>query len=453
MTNDRGGKTVGEAGTPRADEIRRWLPNARASVDARQRHLLLVALGYLVTRLVLIRELQSSGGKYSLDVYDYHAWALTMVRTHHLPTTASWQYPVGAALLFLLSNLVPAHFSTVFSLFMLACDLGITATLTALALREGRFRGVWFWLVLVLVLGPIVLDRFDFVPTLAVVAALAVMSPRGRNSLFGMLLGAGVLLKVWPVLGALACGTRQSLARTLAWCVATVVGVTAISAIFLGNTFGFISHQSVRGLETEAIVATPWFLREAFTQTPVPVHFSSGALEISGALASGLASWLRAVMFVLAAGLAVWWYAQMRHGRSISIARGRDAVFVATLWYIIVSPVLSPQYLIWLIGLGAICLCSPESVMKRPAAAIAIAVVMTRLMLGEPAQLYGGPSTASLHPTTAVALLFAARNVLLLLAACDAARLLLTRETRGRRAANGVPSPAEHAMRPLDAGG
>ena len=365
----------------------------------------------------------------------------------------SWQYPVGAALLFLLSNLVPAHFSTVFSLLMLACDLGITATLTAVAVRERRFRGVWFWLLLVLVLGPIVLDRFDFAPTLAVVAALAVMSPRGRQALFGMLLGAGVLLKVWPALGALACGTRQSLVRTLAWCVTTVVGVTAISAIFLGNTFGFVSNQSVRGLETEAIVATPWFLREAFTQTPISVHFSSGALEISGALASDLASWLRAVMFVLAAGLAVWWYAQTRRGRSISIARGRDAVFVATLWYIIVSPVLSPQYLIWLIGLGAICLCAPESVMKRPAAAIAIAVVMTRLMLGEPAQLYGGPSTASLHPTTAVALLFAARNVLLLLAACDAAWLLLIREPRGSRVTNGVPPPAEDANRPLGASG
>jgi hypothetical protein len=445
--------TGGEAGTPRADRIVSWLEDAGAAAQAPQRQLLLVALGYLVTRLVLIRELGASGGKYSLDVYDYHAWALTMVRMHHLPTGAGWQYPVGAALLFLLSNLVPGHFSTVLSLLMLGCDLGITVTLTAVAVRGGRFRGVWFWMVLVLVLGPIVLDRFDFAPTLAVVAALAVTSPRGRQARFGMLLGAGVLLKVWPVLGGLACGTRQSLARTLAWCVTTVVGVTAITAIFLGNTFGFISHESVRGLETEAIVATPWFLREAFTQTAIPVHFSSGALEVSGSLALDLASGLRATMFVLAAGLAVWWVAQTRHGRSVSIVRGRDTVFTATLWYIIVSPVLSPQYLIWLIGLGAICMCSPESLMRRPVGVIAITVVMTRFMLAEPSQLYGGPSTVSLDPTTAVALLFAARNVLLLLAAFDAAWLLLRRETRGRRVANGVPSPADHAIRPLDASG
>jgi len=403
-------------------------------------------LGYAVTRLVLIRELRVDGYVFSPDVSNYHAWALTMVHTHHLPTDPSYQYPVGAALLFLLSNLVPAHFSTVFSLLMLGCDLGITLTLTAVAVRAGRFRGVWFWLVLVPVLGPIVLDRFDLAPTLAVVGALAVMSPRGRQALFGMLLGAGVLLKVWPVLGALACGTRQSLARTMAWCVTTVVGVTAISAIFLSNTFGFISHQSARGLETETIVATPWFLREAFTQTAIPVHFPPvGTLEISGALASDLASALRAVLFVLAGGLAVWWFTQTRRGRSVSIARGRDAVFTATLWYIIASPVLSPQYMIWLIGLGAICLCSPESVMKRPLGVIAVAVLMTRLMLGQVTQLYGGPGTVSLHPTTGVALLLVARNVLLLLAAFDAARLLLAPEVRGGRAANGVLSPAEHA--------
>jgi hypothetical protein len=451
MTDDRDGMTVGEAGTPRANGIVRWLENARPAIQTTQRQLLLVALGYLVTRLVLIRELRVAGDKYSLDVYDYHAWALTMVRMHHLPTDAGWQYPVGAALLFLLSNLVPAQFSTVFSLLMFMCDLGITVTLTVVAVRGGRFRGVWLWLVLVPLLGPIVLDRFDLAPTLAVVAALAVMSPRGRQALFGMLLGAGVLLKVWPVLGGLACGTRHSLARTLAWCVTTAVVVTAISAIFLGNTFGFISNQSTRGLETEAIVGTPWFLREAFTQTAIPTHFSSGALEISGALASDLASGLRGVMFVLAAGLAFWWFAQTRHGRSVSIVRGRDTVFMATLWYIIVSPVLSPQYLIWLIGLGAICLCSPESVMKRPVEVIAVTVVMTRVMLEEPAQLYGGPATVSLHPTTAVALLFAARNVLLLLAAFDAACLLLRRETRGRRVVNGAQSPAEHATRTLDA--
>jgi hypothetical protein len=120
-------------------------------------------------------------------------------------------------------------------------------------------------------------------------------------------------------------------------------------------------------------------------------------------------------------------------------------VFTATLWYVIVSPVLSPQYLIWLIGLGAICLCSADSVMKRPVGIIAIAVLMTRVMLWQPWQLYGGPGTVSLHPTTGVALSLVARNILLLVAACDAARLLLAPKMQGGRAASGVPSWSEHA--------
>jgi hypothetical protein len=51
MTDDRDGMTVGEAGTPRANGIVRWLENARPAIQTTQRQLLLVALGYLVTRL------------------------------------------------------------------------------------------------------------------------------------------------------------------------------------------------------------------------------------------------------------------------------------------------------------------------------------------------------------------------------------------------------------------
>lgn len=453
MTDVSGNSTVGEARTPSVNGTARWLVRVQAETATPQRQVLLVMLGYLVTRLALIRELRVSGAVYQADVVYYHDWAQTIVNAHHLPTVASWQYPAGAALLFLLSNLVPGHFSTVFNLLMFVCDLGVTVTLTAAAVRGGRFRGVWLWLVLVVALGPIVIQRFDLAPTLSVVAALAVMSPRGRQVLFGTLLGAGVLLKVWPILGALACGTRLSLTRTLGWCVATVLVVTGVVSIFLGDTLGFISNQSGRGLETEALVATPWYVREAFTQTAIRTHFSSGALEISGSVASDLASVLRVVMFVLAAGLAYWWFAQTGRGRTLSVGRGRDAVFTATLWYMIVSPVLSPQYLIWLIGLGAICLCSPDTMMKRSVALMAIAVVLTRLMLGEVAQLYGGPGTVSLDPTTGAALLQVTRNALLLFAACDAARSLLARDTRARQAADVAPAPAERAIAPLDASG
>ena len=74
-----------------------------------------------------------------------------------------------------------------------------------------------------------------------------------------------------------------------------------------------------------------------------------------------------------------------------------------------------------------------------------IAVLMTRVMLWQPWQLYGGPGTVSLHPTTGVALSLVARNICLLLAACDAARLLLAPKRQGGEAAKGVPSSAEHA--------
>jgi hypothetical protein len=69
----------------------------------------------------------------------------------------------------------------------------------------------------------------------------------------------------------------------------------------------------------------------------------------------------------------------IRRGRQdlCDVALGRDAVFTATLLAIVTSPVLSPQFLIWMVGLSAIVLGSPGSRMRRPAIVVAAAVVLT----------------------------------------------------------------------------
>lgn len=381
-----------------------------------------IGIAWALTRLFLIEQLvwaYHSGFK--SDVWIYRSWSGWILRTGSLPTGPMWQYPVGAALIFLIPHLQLAHFGAIFSALMVLCDLGITCTLTVVGSRERCFRGCWAWLAMTMAFGPVIYMRFDLAASLAAVAALAVIWTKERQRLFGVLVGLGVLIKVWPVLALLASRTRRKLIRAAGFCAATVIAVIGVSSIFLGNTLGFISHQSVRGLEVEAVAATPWFAVDAFTHRPISIQTGSGCTELAGQLPFEVASALRVMMLVLALVIAGWWISRCRRG--LSATGARDAVFTAVLWYVIVSPVLSPQYMIWLMAVGALAICARASEMQRPVVLLIFAVALTRVTMSTPQQLYF--AQVVIHPTTRTALTLVARNVVLLLAAIDAARLLV----------------------------
>jgi Glycosyltransferase family 87 len=392
-----------------------------------RRQLTLIAVIWLVTRLALLQDLGWLGRTTSYeDVSVYRAWATQMVHTHQLPAGTSWQYPVGAALLFLLAELGPAHYDRTFCLLMLACDLGITATLATLSYRERRFQGVWAWLLATTAFGPIILLRFDLAPTLALVVGLAVLWDGRRVGLFGALIGVGVLVKVWPLLALVAARTWRELGRAVLWCAATVVIVTGAASIYFGDTFGFLSNQAGRGLEVDSVAASPWFLRDAFTGKPLPFRFASGATDLTGGGTGTVASVLHILMVLAALLIAGWWLTQMQAGRLASPELARDTVLTALLWYLVISPVLSPQYFIWVIGLGALLLCSPGSQMQRPLILLAVTLVLTRALMQSGPQLYATHRSGALTPTTITCLGLVARNIMLLLAAVEATRVTLT---------------------------
>jgi len=399
-----------------------------------QGQLLLIACTWLLTRLLLARDLGWLGSKTDYeDVSGYHTWAVGMLQTHQLPTGSTWQYPIGAALLFLLADVGPARYDATFCLLMFACDLGITTTLAAVGYRERRFRGVWIWLLLTTMFGHIMLLRFDLAPTLTIVVALAVLWTGRRLDVFGALIGAGVLLKVWPLLALVAARSWRELARAGLWCVATLVVVTGAASLYFGHMLAFVSNQAHRGLEVEAVAASPWFLRDAFTQTPLMFRYGSGATDIVGSTANAVASALRILMVLSAFVVAGWWVRRVRHGPPATAAQARDAVLVAVSWYLVMSPVLSPQYFIWLLGLGSLLSCSRETRMQRPLLLLAVAFGLTCILIQGAGQLYARKYTGALDPTTFTCLLLVTRNVLVLGATVDATRILVGRRAGAAR--------------------
>ncbi|MGN5377325.1 hypothetical protein ACQ4WX_05265 [Streptomyces lasalocidi] len=56
-----------------------------------------------------------------------------------------------------------------------------------------------------------------------------------------------------------------------------------------------------------------------------------------------------------------------------------DAAFAAVLVFVTTSRVISPQYMIWLLGLGALCLTSRSTVQRRPVLLVLAACFFTVL--------------------------------------------------------------------------
>ena len=109
----------------------------------------------------------------------------------------------------------------------------------------------------------------------------------------------------------------------------------------------------------------------------------------------------------------------------------RDFVFTVVLWLVVTSRVLSPQYMIWMLGLAAVVLTAGATRLKRPAWLVIGAAILTTSAYGSLGayasfyNIYGSP------------LIMIVRNAALLFAAIDAS-ISMYRLVRGPRAESSV---------------
>jgi hypothetical protein len=386
--------------------------SARMSWGREEKILIWVGV-WVLTRLSIVSQVGfwDVNGVELEDVNVFEMWSNAIATTHHLPIEESWQYPPGAAFLMLLPRIGGGDFGISFVVTMLVVDLIGLGLLARLAKRGGRDWGVWVWLLAMPLLFTLPVLRFDVVPTVIAIAALVVLQL--RPLWFGALAGLGATIKVWPIFVLFAEWDRGRLLRSIGAAVATITLVFLVAQIAFGDQIGFLTNQGNRGLQVEAIAATPWRLREAVTGTPTPIVQRFGTNEIGSDLGDAVGKALDIAAFLALFGAAVWWWARDR-----AIQRGRsdledpdlarDFVFTVVLLFVVTSRVLSPQFMIWLVGLSAVVLCSARTRLVRPAVMVLTAVALS-------AGIYGGP---------AFNLVF--RNLILLAALCDAAWTLVS---------------------------
>jgi hypothetical protein len=276
------------------------------------------------------------------------------------------EYPPGALPVFALPGLaepgrnqeVSVGFRRSFETLMWLCG---AAALAAMAVVMRRLRrttlNVWaalcFAAVAPLLLGSVVLSRYDLWPAAFVAAALAALVS-GRLRLGHALLGLGVTAKLYPVvlipLGVLFVWKRAGRREALT-CLGLVLGVAAgVFAPFVilspGGVWESLTVQLTRPLQVESLGSALLLVGHHVFGLGVTGETSHGSQNLAGSAAE----WLAVASTVLQAGVLIWIWAAFARGRGGAEALVRSTA-AALCAFIAFGKVLSPQFPIWLIAI------------------------------------------------------------------------------------------------------
>jgi Glycosyltransferase family 87 len=416
-----------------------------------------VVLCWFGTRLLLMLWATTalpwfSHGSVLGDVTIYRGWAKVLESGTYPVHDTQWQYPPAAALIFLVPQVfthLGVSYIIAFFFFALLADLAIFLLLLSHANRNAvadsadpHLTGVWAWVIGGFAIGPLVLMRYDVIVTAFAVGGLIApaRSVKARWSLRGALLGFGAMVKAWP--GALVLGLppRGPGRRAFGWAVGTAVVTTGVLSLCLTGAFSFLSGQSSRGIEVESVLASPFMVASWFGY-PVKVVHLYGSFQISGPGISAVSSFAE-LLTVVGVCIVLWWRLMRFRPRCWTPALMYDTAFTVLLVLVVTSRVLSPQYLIWLLGLACVVLTENGpmrrgTVMARPACLVIFCVLITQV---EFPLLFGEVMGAQFWGTMVVAV----RNLILVVACVQALRALWQAGAREPQAsAEDTSAPAD----------
>ncbi|GCE76836.1 hypothetical protein [Cellulomonas biazotea] len=372
--------------------------------------------------------------------------------------SGDWVYPAGAIVPMLAAAVGGtaggSGYAVAWSLLVTALDavaLGVLLHAPRLARPAGwagrghpheprTTAGAWWWIAFLALLGPIAMGRLDAVVAPVVVVALAVTLRHPRVS--SVLLTAAAWVKVAP--GALLLAVVVAARRPWRDVVlpAAVVCVVVVGAVLVGgggaHVASFLGEQEDRGLQVEAVGATPWVVAGPWSDA-VEVYLNQPIVtwEVRGPGTDGAADALGLLFFVglaACAALLVWRRRHLGAGfwsdavaQRELVVRGAMLLVLAT---IVFNKVGSPQYVGWLAPPVAVALALRLPGWRTTAWTVLGVAAATQVVFP-----WGYDGVVAAEPF--VSLVLAARNVALVVLLVLTARALLR--------------PPAHVPRPLDA--
>jgi len=364
-----------------------------------------VAIVFVSTRIALllltVREEEFVLPSVTNDVkYIYSQWFNVLSEGRFPQDDVMWQYPPAAALVMLAPALLPMGYVESFYWISFAFDV-LAFVVLALAGRSrlamapaGGWRtmldrrtqpwALWVWVLGVAIGGPIAYGRYDLIVTSVVVCGLVLLagrSPEGsrpgrRRGLGGALIGFGAMLKMWPALLLLVLGPTRKIWQAWMAAVATCAALLIAFYAWMPNALSFLSAQGGRGIEIESVGALPFHVA-IHHGWEGRVALNYGSMEYLGPYVQLVAT-LSLAASVFALFWLAYWRTTVRVWRSATAA---DAALVAVLLFVVTSRVISPQYMVWLVGLAAVCALHfgrrGDSVMGLPVALVLMATALS----------------------------------------------------------------------------
>ncbi|MFF4019125.1 glycosyltransferase 87 family protein [Streptomyces sp. NPDC001843] len=338
------------------------------------RRVLSLAVAWPVTRATMLWLLVHDSvpllgrGSVAREVWRlYFHWFGVLSRGAFPAHDTLWQYPPGAGAVLLAPGLLPGlTYFQAFVVLTLAADALIALALVRAGTRPGRsLRGAALWVGALPLLLHLPLARYDVqVTAFAVIALLTLPRSPRAGGVFAVL---GGLVKVWPALVLL--GVERGRATRSAWTWAAGAGVLAfgILAGLFDNPLAFLRQQGGRGIQIESLGGTALSLA-THAGWSGRSRYRYGAVELVGPHVSAVATACLALT-AIAFGLLVLWRVRARRWTE---STPYDTALCAVLLFTVTSRVISPQYMVWLLGLAAVCLTSRHTV-QRPVAALVVA--------------------------------------------------------------------------------
>ncbi|WP_405012947.1 glycosyltransferase 87 family protein [Kitasatospora sp. NBC_01539] len=335
---------------------------------------LLTLLGYWVcTRLIMVATLYSRRENVTGEVTNlYRRWAESLLDGSFPVGDVTWQYPPGAAAVILAPELVPGvDYVQGFVVVVAVVDLAVTAGLLAAARGEGRsLAGARVWVLGLPLLTFVPYGRYDVVVTFFAVAALLCL--QRRPWLGGAVAAVGALVKVWPAFAVFGAPRGRGAAGVVGGFAASAAALTVLAWALFDGPFDFLNSQGGRGVEFESLGGTVLLVWHFFGY-PGRIEYRYGSMEFVGPHVETVGRVLVALSVLGFCWLLLW---RLR-ARTFTASTPADAALAAVLVFTTTSRVISPQYFVWLLGVGAVCLSFRATVQRPVVLLLVLAAALT----------------------------------------------------------------------------
>ena len=264
-------------------------------------------------------------------------------------------------------------YRTAFIGVMVLVDAFGALLLALLARRTGHWHGLVAWVLVVPLLGPVVYTRFDLLPAVLTIAALERASA-GRWRAAGAFLGASAFTKVYAVFLLPHAWVVSPRRRQVV--IGAALGAAITMAAFV-TEFGdlvrsLIADQGQRGLHWESTWGSLVLTARAFGY-PATIVTQYGAVDIASGVSRALTLTASVVSLAVVVLTARRCAESVRRGSAPGLAM---AMFGTLALLLGLGSVYSPQYVLWVVALGAAALTlAPRRALPAGTALLAVVVL------------------------------------------------------------------------------